>query len=362
LKQERDLQQNLSAKAAYQMRVLAEGSDSHEMEDVARELRDLTKAIQDLETRIKQQSPRYATLIQPQPLNLEQIQFELRDPNTLLLEYSLGDERSYAWAVTVDSVAAFELPGRAEIERSVGKVYQLLTARQAAADAGPSSSPDVIASADQEYWLEAAALSRTLLKPVAAKLERKRLVIVADGALQYIPFEALPEPSTLLGSDLESTGAVVPRPLMLQHEVLSLPSASILAATRRFDLKAENTDKLLAVLADPVFEKNDPRNSKVVAARDSAPGANASSSPGEPGNLKNINQSLNVPRLAATRQEAQAILGFAARSSRMMATDFDAASHSDEPGPGKLSDHPFRDTWTRRLGTSRALRSHPFAD
>src|SRR5439155_18553054 len=125
----------------------------------------------------RQSSPRYAALTQPAPLGLKQIQAEVLDPDTLLLEYSLGEERSYLWAVTPTSIKSFELPRRAEIEAAALRVYELLVAR-----------------ADALYPDALTTLSQMLLKPVADQLGRKRLVIVSQGTLRYVPFGALPIP------------------------------------------------------------------------------------------------------------------------------------------------------------------------
>ena len=38
-----------------------------------------------------------------------------------------------------------------------------------------------------------------LLGPVAAELGKKRLLVVSDGALQYVPFAALPTPKDEAG-------------------------------------------------------------------------------------------------------------------------------------------------------------------
>jgi hypothetical protein len=68
---------------------------------------------------IRRTSPRYAALVQPQPLSLAEIQQTL-DPETLLLKYSLGAQRSYLWAISDSSVTNHELPNRDEVEKSAG--------------------------------------------------------------------------------------------------------------------------------------------------------------------------------------------------------------------------------------------------
>ena len=145
---------------------------------------------------IRKASPRYAALIQPQPLKLREIQAQL-DADTLLLEYALGEERSYLWAISKDSLKSYELPKEAEIRHSALSVQEMLTARSTA-KRGESALERQQRISQAEAQLPAAAqtLSQTVLAPVAAELGNKRLVIVADGALQYIPFAMLPEPSS----------------------------------------------------------------------------------------------------------------------------------------------------------------------
>src|SRR5215211_6051320 len=106
-----------------------------------------------------------------------------------------------------------------------------------------------------------------VLGPVAGELGRKRLVVVADGALQYVPFAALPVPAGGASGDRPSDGAA-PRgadgstltaasrladyaPLVAEHEVVSLPSASVLALARQELRGRLPAPQPVAVLADP---------------------------------------------------------------------------------------------------------------
>ena len=106
-----------------------------------------------------------------------------------------------------------------------------------------------IKRADEEYWQEAARLSDMLIAPVAKRIAGKRLLVVADGMLQYVPFPALPVPRA--GAE--------PVPMLAEHEIVSLPSASVLAVLRREDQAGGSRQKAVAVFADPVFEVDDPR-------------------------------------------------------------------------------------------------------
>ncbi len=83
---------------------------------------------------------------------------------------------------------------RAEIEKAARAVYELLTARQPKPGETVQQHHARVTQADAQYWQKAASLSETLLGPVADQLGTKRLLIVAEGALQYLPFGALPKP------------------------------------------------------------------------------------------------------------------------------------------------------------------------
>src|SRR5262249_58670173 len=100
-------------------------------------------------------------------------------------------DRSFLWLVTRTGVESHLLPKRAEIEAAAQRVYELLTARNHIV--GPNRR-ELVAQADAQFLVEAKELSRMLLGPVATKLTGKRLLIAPQGALQFVPFAALPSP------------------------------------------------------------------------------------------------------------------------------------------------------------------------
>ena len=97
---------------------------------MTRELNQLTAEYHEIVGEIRSKSPNYAALTRPEPLNLKSIQTEVLDNNSLLLEYALGDERSYLWAITRTEISSYQLPGRQEIETSARDTYDLLIANQ----------------------------------------------------------------------------------------------------------------------------------------------------------------------------------------------------------------------------------------
>jgi CHAT domain-containing protein/tetratricopeptide (TPR) repeat protein len=246
LERERSLQKRINAGAEYQYRLLNGRHTREQIVAAKRELDSLINESRQVEAEARKTSPRYAELKYPQPLGLPEIQ-RMLDSETMLLEYSLGEERSYLWAVTPTRVESFELPKRAEIEALARQSYEWLAAGETGAQLRARLARP---AAKTQKW--ATDLSRILLGPVASRLGGKRLVIVADGALQYMPFAALPPPHRSYRS----------YPLIANHEIISLPSASSLAALRREIAGRAPAPMTVAVIADPVFEEGDERIKK----------------------------------------------------------------------------------------------------
>jgi CHAT domain-containing protein/predicted negative regulator of RcsB-dependent stress response len=332
LERERSLQQLLSAKAAAQFALLNRKHTPAQAEAFAKEIDSLTTEYEELKAQIRVRSPRYAALTQPQLLSLAEIQQQVLDPDTLLLEYSLGDEASHLFAVSQTSITWRRLPKRAEIEAVARRMRELLTAPQPQPGDTEAKYQARVKEAEKGYWTQAAELSQMLLGPVASQLGGKRLAIVADGALQYIPFAALPAPSPGNGDDRNS--GAEPQPLFVDHEIVNLPSASTLATLRRETAGRKPAEKSLAVLADPVFTEGDTRVRRNVG-KAGAKGKirSADSDEMDIGFLQMTRSGLETGvidgeagfgRLLSTRREAMAILDLVPERERMQALDFEA--------------------------------------
>lgn len=338
LERERSVQHLLNSKTEEQIRLLVGKHTDEQATTAAKEVEVLKTEYQQVETEIKAKSPRYAALTQPQPLKTEEIQ-RLLDRDALLLEYSLGEDRSYLWAVTPSSIASYELPKRADVETAAKQFYVALTTPNQQSRNADGSRQLSIANAQEPLVIETASiLSRMLLKPVASQLKKKRLIIVADGALQYIPFAALPSPDAQkLIARGQGSWNIAPTkflPLIAEHEIVSLPSASTLAEIRRETENRKPAEKMVAVLADPVFDKNDER---VTSAKNVKKADDQREEPSLARQLETdktkkaavetglVEDGLTIPRLPGTRQEAEKILGFAPANARMKAFDFDAS-------------------------------------
>jgi CHAT domain-containing protein len=330
--QEKTLRQALRAKEDYKIALLGRDYKKEELDTLNTELRALEAQYKQVTENIRARYPSYEEITRPAALNLRQIQEQvIADDQTILLEYSLGSDRSYLWAVTRTELSSYELPGRREIESAARNFYNSLTANQPKPGETFDQTQARAREAEAQLPSQTATLSKLLLAPVADKLATKRLLIVADGALQYIPFQALTLPARISPSE----SAAEQRPLILDHEIVNELSASILALVLSESAKRAPAPRSVAILADPVFEVDD--------SRVKSPGlgplqaAAATSRTGEVTRaFRDIGQSVEgrqIPRLIASREEAGAIMAIVPWRTGFKAVDFDAnratASGSD---------------------------------
>ena len=322
------LERSLDAKAEYQMRVLSSNHRKDDVEQIEKEIRELGMQYEEVQTQIRKQSATYITLTQPKLLRLQDIQAELGDSNTLLLEYALGEERSYLWAVTSDSFASYELPGRSTLEDAAQEVYGLLTTRQAKSTETQSQYEERVATSDRLYASKVTALSQMLLRPVITQLGKRRLIIVADGGLQYIPFETLPIDSFDKREETSgSANQIFPEhmtTLVTEHEVAYLQSASMLAALRREKSVQESQPEGIVVLADPVFAKDDPRVPLEARKESSQSIPEIADLQRSLRDIGGQDGELNFSRLPSTLQEAKMIATAAPFGSTELVTGFQA--------------------------------------
>ena len=307
--EERRLQYRLEAQQKQLISLLNSTENEPKAAPLKAELENLLSQYRELQVKIRTTSPKYANLRYPNPLTLPQIQQQL-DKDTLLLQYSLGEEHSYLWAVTPNSMQSHELSGRKEIEQKVENLRKLLR------DPGMNGvSPEQTAKA-------AAQLSQLILAPVAKDLGKKRLLIVADGALQYIPFTVLTvTPSSVNGENYQ--------PLLINNEIVSLPSATTIDILRQELKGRQKAPKTIAILADPVFSSTDERVKNPSLTRNDPPTTKRSQTAIEldKSALTRATRDINIgdiQRLKGTRKQAEEIMKLVPQSGRLQAFNFDA--------------------------------------
>jgi len=302
----------LNAHADRLTNLLSRNAENPEIETVSAEIRKLENELEEIRADLKESSPFYSGIKDPPQFDPGEFQRDVLDENSVLLEYSLGEDESFLWLVDKAGVSSFALPAGAEVERRIEDLLRDLKAREAMSGENVEDYQARVANADADYRVEARQLSHILLGPVADKIRGKRLIFVPDGKLLYLPFSALPLPD-----------AVDDEPLLLSNEVVYEPSAQTLSLLARNRGKAAAAAKDLLVFSDPVFSLDDPR----LAGREIATSEN------DPSDRFRFVESLkNLQRLPGSGAEASSITsslggatdsfsGFAATRDRLLATD-----------------------------------------
>ncbi|MEM8602527.1 MAG: CHAT domain-containing protein [Cyanobacteria bacterium P01_H01_bin.121] len=313
LASEQQIQQRLQAIEAQRQVLIHVEPDPTAFQALADQQETQLQALQQVRDRIRSTSPRYAALQYPEALSLQEIQQQVLDPDTVILQYSLGEERSYLWAIEHDRLTSYELPGRQRIETAGRLFWDAIPRQQGSQRVGQ-------------------VLANMILEPAAAAIARhQRVVIVADGILHYVPFTALPDPNST-------------QMLIAEREVVAAPSSSTIASLRAETAGRSPAPKLLAMLADPVFSADDGRVQTTQQATKQA-GAPAKESGLEPtpaadqletAQAETLQQnSLNRAAAAigisawsplpGTRREAEAILSLVPEAEQTTVFDFNAS-------------------------------------
>ena len=227
----------------------------------------------------------------PSPtLALKGVQAELESEDTVLLEYALGEEKSYVWAVDKGKITGHELPQSPRIRKLVDSFRQTLVPPQLKARESASDYQARARRQEQQHQAYAHQLSKLLLGPIPLA-KAKRILIVPDGSLQYVPFAALPVPE------------VSDQLLVSRYELDVLPSASVLGTLRKASSKRVPPTATAAIFADPVFEADDPRVLKN-RVRERGPQEHPAALTRA---IRDIGGAQYIPRLQASRDEANAI-------------------------------------------------------
>jgi CHAT domain-containing protein/tetratricopeptide (TPR) repeat protein len=306
------------------------------------ELEKLQTESDDLENQIRTASPRYASLTAGKPLTLAEVQQKVLDEQTVLLEYALGNEASYLWAISPGAVAIYKLAPRASVDKLATdvraqliptKLQRRIVGIDVAADSqrglGISATP--FAEDAAAFVAASSALYKGVVEPAASIIGEKRLLIVADGAMNYVPFEALVKSPA--GTDYASAPY-----LIKSNEIVYAPSASVIGAIRQQE--GNRAGRKMLIVADPVFNSKDTRSRTVTSSSTSdtrglgiqsalndVTGQDTSATPDSA-----KMQGLPLVRLAGTRAEAEQISKLAKTSGAQadMWLDLDASEGNVE--------------------------------
>ncbi len=232
VRRQKALRRSIETKQVQVTQLLSKPTEEERVAAVKRDLRADLEELEELDGRLRELRPLHAQVTDPSPLSAAEIRQSVLAEDTLLLEYQLGEESSFVWAMTSNSLNSYELPSQAVVEKLAREASRLL-------DVGDQTVYQ------NDIRQDLSELGDLLLRPVKGHLNKARVLVVAEGALQYIPFAALPHPDS-------SQDAA--EPLVARHEIVSLPSASLLHALRNEFRNREVPTRDLAVIADPVFD------------------------------------------------------------------------------------------------------------
>jgi CHAT domain-containing protein len=283
--QERSLRHQLRVTEDNRVSLLATKYDKNQLEKLDAELEKLSADYKNVLAAINARYPAYAQITQPQSWDLGRIQKEvISDDDTVLLEYFLGPEKSYLWAITRTGITSHELPSEMVITKAVQTLYDLVKERP---------KPETKEQLDQATR----ELAQMVLGPVADQLNKRQIIVAADGALNYIPFQML------LPSSTNS------EPLVARHEIINAPSASILGELRKEAARRGVRAKALAIFGNPIFGT---QNEQLQSEQRSI-------------ELKGDNFDLStIGRLFYAAREIANLLEVASEAQTFAATDYDA--------------------------------------
>ncbi len=288
------------------------GDQKDKPTDLEKELDKLQTEFDQIENQIRAASPRYAALTATQPLSLAEVQQKVLTDGTVLLEYALGSDASYLFAVSSSGVAIYRLPRRSDLDKLATdfraqlippKLQRRIVGIDVAADQQRGLGIVQGPSEDLAPFVAAAnALYKAAVEPAASIIADHRVLVVADGALNYVPFEALVKNAE--GADYASLNYLVKT-----NEIVYAPSASVIAAIRG-NANAPSGKNILLV-ADPVFNADDPRakgsGAATAAGETRGLGLGLEAAVNDVAGAPASSGGLRLARLAGTRTEADEI-------------------------------------------------------
>jgi CHAT domain-containing protein len=253
---------------------------------------------------LRRTNPRYASVKYPQPLKPADIAQALLKPEAALIEFVLGEKKSYAWVVRRDKISAVTLPDGQTLTAAVQQFRAALSERVSSQNMSKANSK-LNATGQQLY--------QHLLQPLEAHLTGTReLIFVPDGSLVYLPFETLPRVTANQKTEY----------LLERYAIRYAPSASALAALKTTDANAGRKVSGLIAFGDPIYveEKPHEKNTPTASALALAPNAVRSLA------LRNLPYTRREVTAIATlfpRAEQRTFLGAEAREANVKTASLD---------------------------------------
>jgi CHAT domain-containing protein/tetratricopeptide (TPR) repeat protein len=247
-----------------------------EREKLQEEIRNLEYALDEARVRAEIEDSR-ERLVWSEPATVKRLQERMSRDKSALLQFLLGETRSFAWLITPDGFSCEILPSRKEIEKDLRPYLKSLTT----APNYRYIERDLAKAREQG----AALFSRLFGNLVPHVAPGQKLVVVPDGLLHYLPFETLIHDGRYLIQD---------------HEISYNSSASMLGLWQDSSPQSNGSKKMeLLAFGDPLLD----------------PPSNASNGKKSSRDVSGTAQSMHAARgyaltsLPRTRDEVQGIAG-----------------------------------------------------
>lgn len=194
--------------------------------------------VKEIDRLLKTEFPDFATISNPEPLSIEEVQ-KLLGADEAVVAYHAGLHETHVWAVTRDGVTWRSINlNRTALSEKVAKLRKSL-------DLGAV----VKGEAPQIDLADLHKLYSAVLGPVEkAIIGKRRLLVVASGALTALPFHML------VSAPAESGAYAKAEWLLRRHTITTLPSINSLKFLRILAKKVE-AKKPLVGFGNPEFGK-----------------------------------------------------------------------------------------------------------
>lgn len=201
-----------------------------QQDKIQKEIEDLEYRLREMRLRFELERPQRQVIWSSRP-TLQQLQEQLGRENFTILDFLIGPQRTFAWLISANKISLGVLPGRSDIEKNVGPFLAMI---------GSAPNPLYLERDIVSLKERARSLHSILLGPLSEQIvPGQKLVVVPDGLLHYLPFEALVHNDRYMIED---------------HEISYVPSVNLLMAKPNAKSPADSEAKMeLLAVGDPVF-------------------------------------------------------------------------------------------------------------
>ncbi len=201
--------------------------DATKLSTFQAEIEKQEKDLEEVKKQIRLKNPVYASVQYPEPITVEDLRHKVLRKDEAVLEYLVSTHGVYCFVVTQDGYEAVKLTITGEDLQQKIEVFLK--------DAD-------ITNLDRPNKKTAAELYEALIKPLEPFVRERTLIVIPDGALAKLPFEAL------VMKTEEGTFYLIEK-----YRIQYVQSASVLGMLRT-QYKQEGVSDRLIGFGDPVYD------------------------------------------------------------------------------------------------------------